>query len=100
MLDIQMDILSNVHRRRLLFALMRENPQSDETETVGPEASHRQQAILMRHVHLPKLEGSGYIDWDRTSSRVTKGPQFDEIEPLLTLLVENSGTLSDDNRSD
>ncbi|MGA9401220.1 hypothetical protein [Haladaptatus sp.] len=54
----------------------------------------------MQHVHLPKLEDYGYIDWNRISEQVTKGPQFDEIKPLLTLLVENQEILSDASQQD
>jgi len=49
----------------------------------------------MQHVHLPKLADHGFIDWDQDTQRVTKGPQFDEIEPLLTVLRENHDVLSD-----
>ena len=95
-----MDVLSNVHRRRLLVALRDKNPQNDGTNTTGVEESQRERAILMRHVHLPKLADHGYIDWDQESNRVTKGPQFDEIRSLLALFVENREILLDDERSD
>jgi len=49
----------------------------------------------MQHVHLPKLADHGFIDWDQDAQRVTKGPQFDEIEPLLTVLSENQDVLPD-----
>jgi hypothetical protein len=49
----------------------------------------------MQHVHLPKLADHGFIDWDQDTQRVTKGPQFDEIEPLLTVLSENQDVLPD-----
>ncbi len=100
MLNRQLDVLSNVHRRRLLFALRDKNPQNDGTNAANVEKSQRERAILMRHVHLPKLADHGYIDWDQESNRVTKGPQFDEIRPLLTLFVKNRETLLDDERSD
>ncbi len=100
MLDEHMDILSNVHRRRLLIALARENPQNDGTNPTSWKQSHRERAVLMQHVHLPKLEDYGYIDWNRISEQVTKGPQFDEIKPLLTLLVENQEILSDASQQD
>ena len=89
-----MDILSNAHRRRLLIALSRENPQNDGTPPVSSGQSHRERAIMMQHVHLPKLEDYGYIEWNRTSKQVVKGPKFDEIKPLLALLVKNQETLS------
>ena len=95
-----MDILSNDHRRHLLIALSQENPQNDGTTPVSSGQSHRERAIRMQHVHLPKLEDYGYIEWNRTSKQVVKGPKFDEIKPLLTLLVENRETLSYELLSD
>ncbi len=99
MLDKHMDILSNIHRRRLLIALSRENPQNDGTEPIWDQ-KHRERSILLQHMHLPTLEDHGYIDWDRASKQVVKGPKFDKIKPLLTLFVENQETLSDEMQSD
>ncbi len=50
----------------------------------------------MQHVHLPKLEEYGFIEWDRDSHEVRKGPKFNEIQPLLELLVSHSDELPDD----
>ncbi|WP_177209108.1 hypothetical protein [Natronobacterium haloterrestre] len=44
--------------------------------------------IEKRHVHLPKLVDYGYIEWDREAAVITKGPEFDEIRPLLEFLNE------------
>ncbi|MDG5762097.1 transcriptional regulator, partial [Natronococcus sp. A-GB1] len=54
------------------FAADRENPDSFETE--------------LHHVHLPKLTDAGFINWDPQTETITRGPYFDEIEPLLTLI--------------
>jgi len=43
----------------------------------------------MHHRHLPRLEDHGLIDWDERTGDVTKGAEFDAIEPLLTTLAEN-----------
>lgn len=91
-LDEQLEVLSNVHRRRLLCSLMRHNPQSDRPAAAGRAGrsdEDRNLTIELRHVHLPKLEARGYVDWDRSSGTVTKGPRFDELEALLTVLLEN-----------
>jgi len=84
-----MDVLSDVHRRRLLIALLEESPQTVETDSASEESRTDERAVLMWHVHLPKLEDFGYIDWDRESTRVTKGPRFEELKPLLTRLNRN-----------
>ena len=40
----------------------------------------------MVHVHLPKLERYGCVEWDRRTKDVAKGPNFEEIRPVLELL--------------
>jgi len=77
--------------RTLLVDLLAATPQvagAGPTGDGGPEVSmaeYRQQ-IAMYHVHLPKLENYGYIEWDRDGDEVTRGPQFDEIRPLLEVV--------------
>ncbi len=86
-----MDVLSNTYRRQMLLALADANPQEDR-KTVSSASEGRddegESAIAMQHVHLPKLEDCGFIRWNREKQRVTKGPQFDEIEPLLTVVKQ------------
>ncbi len=97
MLDNQLSILSNVQRRRILLALLRENPQDVRTVTVDALDSNGEEqgrAITMKHVHLPKLEDHECINWNREERNVTKGSQFDEIKPLLTVLKEFQGEIS------
>ena len=52
-----------------------------------------QRLIEMRHTHLPKLVEYGFVEWDRDTHEVVKGPEFDEIEPLLELLDEHDDEL-------
>ncbi|NIC00136.1 GAF domain-containing protein [Halobacterium sp. R2-5] len=52
-----------------------------DDDQVGPQ---------LYHSHLPKLEATGYVDWDRDAGTVAPGPQFDEIEPFLHVLAENT----------
>lgn len=42
--------------------------------------------IRMYHVHLPELTEDGFIEWDRDTHLVTKGPRFDELQPVLELV--------------
>jgi hypothetical protein len=92
MLDDQLSVLSNGHRRRLLLALTEESPyniptvSSDPVETDGGVRKH---AIALHHSHLPRLEDHGLIDWNQETGEVTKGSQFDDIEALVTTLAEN-----------
>ncbi len=92
MIDDQLSVLSNGHRRRLLLALTEESPQTTatvSTASVEPDDGDQERAIAMHHMHLPQLEDHGVIDWDQETGEVVKGPQFDAIEPLLTTLTEN-----------
>ncbi len=95
-LDTQLSVLSNHHRRRVLLALVDNAPQTTPTGSaamVETDGGEQPQTIAMQHIHLPKLADHGFIDWDQETQRVTKGPQFDEIEPLLTVLSENQDVL-------
>lgn len=92
MLDDQLTVLSNGHRRQLLLALTEESPQTIPTvatASVKTDDRARKYARAMHHVHLPRLEDHRLIDWEPETRRVVKGPQFDAIEPLLTTLAEN-----------
>lgn len=46
-------------------------------------------------MHLPKLAAHGYIDWDEETWQVTRGPKFEELRPLLRVLLANWSTLSE-----
>jgi hypothetical protein len=49
----------------------------------------------MRHVHLPKLVEYGFVVWDEDEHEVEKGPNFDEIRPVLELLNDHAEELPD-----
>jgi len=87
-----LEALAHVERRRLLLALL--NGASDEDPPVAlyqldSDAEDDTLKLSMHHVHLPKLEASGFIDVDRQQHSVTRGPRFNEIRPLLELLDDN-----------
>ena len=48
------------------------------------------------HVHLPKLEERGYITWDRDADEISHGPNYEEIEPLVTLMGDHEDELPAD----
>lgn len=52
--------------------------------------------IMLVHNHLPKLAKAGYVDWDRDTGEISKGPRFDEIEPLLDLIEAHVDELPPD----
>ncbi|RKD93468.1 DUF7344 domain-containing protein [Halopiger aswanensis] len=93
--DEVFDALAAAQRRRLLFALLDDAPQH-VTELSGvPWSIPKSEAdtIAEHHRHLPKLDESGFIDWDREEQVITKGPRFDEIEPVLECLNDRRDEL-------
>ncbi len=82
--------LMNEHRRKLLVALLGENPSvarfktptSSDSEAVDPDRLQ----VAMHHHHLPKLVDSGFVHVDEDTNEISKGPQFEEIRPLLELV--------------
>ncbi len=85
------DALSNPHRRRLLFDLLEDAPRTDSPrslETLPPDSrGGKSTRIEYHHVHLPKLEQYGFIDWSSDISCVERGPRFEDVSATLELLA-------------
>ena len=47
------------------------------------------------HTHLPALEDNGYISWNRETNEISKGPNWDEIGPLIELMHAHQDELPD-----
>jgi predicted transcriptional regulator len=100
-LDTTLDVLANKYRRRVLVALLDHDPQSDYDSqilndiTLGAEDLEALM-IRMHHSHLPKLEEAGFIEWNQETNTVEKGPQFEEIRPLLRLMENHADELPRD----
>lgn len=96
MLEEVLTVLANTHRRRLLVALLECDPQDD---VPVPERVHAGETSLealrieMYHTHLPRLEQTGLVRWDRETHTVSWGTRFEEIRPLLELLDEHADEL-------
>ncbi len=94
--DRVVDALAAVQRRKLLVSLLDHNPQ-DETPVVLADSESERDAVdrlvAMQHVHLPKLVEYGFIEWNRDTHEVMKGPEFDEIRPMLELLADHEDEL-------
>lgn len=93
-LDTVLEILANRHRRRLLLALFERERQDDDAHWPDDliESDEHSDAfrVTMRHCHLPKLAHAGLIEWDETRNVVRRGPRFEEVEPLLQLLIDRA----------
>jgi len=97
-MDRMLKALSSRPRRRLLLNLMERNPRNAAAQPaelgIGGDAGTASTRI--HHVHLPLLEEAGYIDWDRETGEIVKGPEFGEIRPLLELMKNHADELPDD----
>lgn len=97
--DDMVDALADVQRRKLLVALLEHNPQDDTPVVIAAsetESDAVERLVSMQHVHLPKLADYGFIEWNEETHEVMKGPNFDEIRPLLELLDNHEDELPAD----
>lgn len=97
--DDLFEALSNPYRRQLLVALVDHNPQHDgdpdPLDLVSDDVEHGVLEIHLFHSHLPKLEEMGFITWDRRTREISKGPNWADIEPLITLIHDHQEELPD-----
>lgn len=97
-LDDALDALNHIQRRKLLIALLDHNLQDDSLAVLAdPEddANALEHIGAINHVHLSKLTEYGFINWNQDTHEVTQGPNFDEIHPLLELVVDHEDELPD-----
>lgn len=102
-LDASLEMLSHSYRRRLLLAVLNENPRDEAKladEIITPDEVDadglRAAKIQLHHVHLPKLDDKDYIEWQPETGTIRRGPNFGEIAPLLTLLDNNADEVVDE----
>ena len=91
--DTALKALAKRQRRVVLTELLHcesLRPRDIARRTGGPEPT------LLRHNDLPRLTDMGYIEWDDETELITRGPKFDEIEPLLELIVDHGDELPPD----
>lgn len=93
--DNAFNALAHEDRRRLLIALLEDNPQPDTGAVSvdggsGSVSATQQLDVQMYHQHLPKLEDYGYIKWNKDANEVVKGSRFDELRPLLACVADHA----------
>ena len=96
-LDRMFDALSHPYRRRILLLVSEHNPRDEDEFSVEELATEDDDLELLStelyHAHLPKLAESGYIEWDEDIHSIRRGPNFDEIAPLLRLMNDHQDEL-------
>ena len=98
MLEKALSALANKYRRRLLVALVEHNPQDEVSVLEGVHTGEKGRERLkaeMYHIHLPKLEESGLIQWDGETLTVSRGPQFEQVRPVLESIDTHSDPEAD-----
>ncbi|MFA9425542.1 transcriptional regulator [Natronorubrum sp. A-ect3] len=93
-LDRYLWAIGHIHRRRLLLQLL-ETPMVHTSELNMSEGEKNLLLAEVKHAHLPKLADHDVIDWNPECNRVTRGSNFEEVEPLLELLDTNRERLPD-----
>jgi hypothetical protein len=90
--DRVVNLLRSRHRRRILLGLAAGRIDSEaDVATRRPDEEDVESELLS--THLPMLEEEGIIEWDRETGEIKKGPNFDEIEPILQLLQKHDDEL-------
>lgn len=87
-IDTTLEVLSNASRREILLSLSApDDAPVARDDLAGPD--DRDHAIELVHVHLPKLEDEGFIEWDREAGELRRGPRFEEARPLLKVIHDH-----------
>ena len=95
------EALVHPYRRRLLLAVLEADrhgvayPDPLEFDPAVQGDPGKSRRIAMAHNHLPKLDDMGIIRWDREREELSKGPEWDELEPLLRWMEEHRDELPD-----
>lgn len=99
-LDAALSTVADGQCRQVLLALLDHNPRTGSRlsipEDVHPgDAEIEKAEVEMHHIHLPRLEDAGFIEWNKDDQQVMKGPKYAEIRPLLEVLTDNADKLPD-----
>ena len=89
-IDRVLEALGKRQRRLILLGIYHDH--IDSQRDVMMRGSSDPEVDLV-HCHLPKLEEAGYIEWDQKTGEISRGPSFEEIEPLLALLENHADEL-------
>lgn len=107
--DDVFDALADLQRRQLLIHLLHNDSQTvPQLSSVSRKVLEAHETFLQEylsgsrdipkadkatirthHVHLPKLSEYCYIEWHRDTQLVTKGPEFDDVRPLLEVIDDH-----------
>jgi hypothetical protein len=92
-LDAQLRTLSAAERREVLHTLSAAGANEGVAVDIERFVDDSDRLLSMHHVHLPKLEDRGFVRVDRERNRIRRGPNFDDIEPLLRVIDDHTDEL-------
>jgi len=90
--------LENPYRRQLLVGLLTHSQEEDDVDPLvllADGGDTENVAATIHHVHLPKLDDMGFIEWNQQAEEICRGPMWDKIEPLLELIHDHRDELPD-----
>lgn len=95
-----LDLLEYEYCRRVLVALG--GTEQRGGSSLSSQSIWHEDANLLEkgksHSHLLKIDAAGFVDWDRETDTVTRGPRFDELSALLSWAQSlSSGTTPNAN---
>lgn len=89
-LDRYLKALAYENRRQLLYELeaREEEAVSVSEDVLGTQQQSDVEGVHAEyyHIHLPKLEELGIVDWDQNAGIVRRGPVFEKVSPLLEIV--------------
>ncbi|MDS0474671.1 hypothetical protein [Natrinema sp. 1APR25-10V2] len=105
--DTVLELCRHPHRRTVLAVLAQQKRAitiQDITKTI---AKHTHEAPLteasgetltriqhsLHHVHLPKIEAAGVIDYDGQRHQIEPTQQLSQLQPFLTAIIKSDPTL-------
>jgi hypothetical protein len=87
---IVLSVLADEHRpltvRDLTHVITTHNHDAPLTEV--PEKAVTQIQVSLHHIHLPKLEAAGVIEYDPKNQLVELTNEFDQLQPALSTIVD------------
>jgi len=95
-LDRLFRALSHPTRRRILASILEREEEFGAADFLPRSETRDRIRMQLHHTHLPLLDEAGFIEWDHEADAVTRGPRFEEIEDILTLMADAGDEHPDD----
>ncbi|WP_458209147.1 DUF7344 domain-containing protein [Haladaptatus sp. NG-SE-30] len=91
-LNTLFDCLANQDRRQILSRLHEVTSHGENKLALGDITIDTEDVELfetqLHHVHLPKLEAAGFVEWNHDTDAIERGSYFDVIVPFVALTDE------------